>query len=430
MASTSRARATFQSELIERSTDDDLPDNVKGTAVYKSFQDQEGYYVFDKNLQGYIPIHYLEDRRLWSLIDYDDKTHSWYTTEPAPLEYSLGPYRSKPAHGIDIDSSEGELMDTEDPTDKGKQVTPIPQIFTPYAMTSTQAQTTTTQAATTSGSGLIVQSIPLGSSGRGGGGGGGGGGGRGGGRGGGGGGGGGGIPAAPPALTGKLGGNPPKEFHGDREESKAFLLNFLLYRGMNPHVEQLAIPYQRSMTFLSYIRGPLVNDWVKEQAQWLIDQVTGGVPHAEENLWATIEIRFRQAYTDTAEKQKAQHSVRELKIKGDDLNRFIAQFATTAKKAGYDLDGEATLDVFQRALPYKLVANCVKFDHPVMWNDWTRAARHHQQEYIYLKERVKGGERRGGATKFQWRNALNNRNPNAMDIGRTRAHATFTDNEK
>ncbi len=199
---------------------------------------------------------------------------------------------------------------------------------------------------------------------------------------------------------------------------------------MNPHVEQLAIPYQRSMTFLSYIRGPLVDDWVEEQAQWLIDQTTGGVPHAEENLWRTIETRFRQAYTDTAEKQKAQHNIRDLKMKGDDLDGFIAQFATTAKKAGYDLDGEATLDVFQRALPYKLVANCVKFDHPVTWNDWTRAARHHQQEYIFLKERVKGGDRRAGATKFQWRNALNNRNPNAMDIGRTRARATFTDEEK
>ncbi len=117
-------------------------------------------------------------------------------------------------------------------------------------------------------------------------------------------------------------------------------------------------------------------------------------------------------------------------MKGDDLDTFIAQFQQVARKAGYDLDREATLDIFQRALPYKLVANCVQFDHPVMWNDWTHAARRHQQEYIYLKERVKGGERRGGATKFQWRNTLSNRNPNAMDIGQTRARATFTDEEK
>ncbi len=54
VALTSRARATFQSELIERSSNDNLPDNVKGAAVYKSFDNQEGYYVFDKNLQGYL----------------------------------------------------------------------------------------------------------------------------------------------------------------------------------------------------------------------------------------------------------------------------------------------------------------------------------------------------------------------------------------
>ena len=137
MASTSRARATFTSELIERSIEDDLPDNVKGAAIYKSFADQEGYYVFDKIHQGYTPIHYLEDRRLWVLIDYDDKAHSWYTIGPAPLDYGLGPYRSKPVHGIDVDSSEGESADTENPTNKGKSVTPTPQPFTPYAMTST-----------------------------------------------------------------------------------------------------------------------------------------------------------------------------------------------------------------------------------------------------------------------------------------------------
>ncbi|SRR6266702_2403425 len=179
MASTSRARATFRSELIERSTEDDLPDYVKGVVVYKSFSDQEGYYVFDKDLQGYLPVHFLEDKRLWVLIDYDSKVGSWYTTEPAPLSYRLGPYRN--VHRIDVDLSEGELADTEDPTDKGKQPVTTPQIFTPYAMTSTQAQTTTTAPTTTSGGG----------------------------------GGGGGAPTGPPALTGKLGGNPPKEFHRD-----------------------------------------------------------------------------------------------------------------------------------------------------------------------------------------------------------------------
>jgi len=152
--------------------------------------------------------------------------------------------------------------------------------------------------------------------------------------------------------------------------------------------------------------------------------------HTEENLWATIETRFHQAYTDTTEKVKAQQNIRDLKMKGDDLDTFISQFQSITKKAGYNLDEEETLDVFQRGLLYKLVSNCIKFDHPVMWNDWTQVAHTHQQEYIFLKERVKGGDRCRGATHMQWRNALNNRNPNAMDIGQTRARATMMDEDK
>ncbi len=78
---------------------------------------------------------------------------------------------------------------------------------------------------------------------------------------------------------------------------------------MNPTVEQLAVPFQRTMTFLSYIRGPLVDDWVSEQAQWLMDQVQTGVAYAEENLWRIVEIRFQQAFTNTAKKANAQHQL-------------------------------------------------------------------------------------------------------------------------
>jgi len=197
---------------------------------------------------------------------------------------------------------------------------------------------------------------------------------------------------------------------------------------MNPAVEQLAIPYQRAMTFLSYIRGPLVDDWVDEQAEWLMNQVQTGVAHAEENLWRSIEIRFRQAYTDTAEKAKAQHQLQNFSMKGDDIDTYISTFQNLARKAGYMLDENVTLGMFADGLPPKLMVNCVKFDHPNDWNDWTNSARLHHEEYIQLHDRLKGGPRTQGHTQTQWRNALN-RNPNAMDIGRTRARVTTTDDK-
>ncbi len=131
-----------------------------------------------------------------------------------------------------------------------------------------------------------------------------------------------------------------------------------------------------------------------------------------------------------AERVKAQHQLREFKMKGDDVDMYISQFQNLARKAGYILDKNVTLGLFADGLPPKLMVNCIKFDHPVDWNDWTHSTRLHQEEYILLHDRLKGGQRNQGHMQTQWRNALN-RNPNAMDIGRTRARATTTrDKEK
>ncbi len=78
------------------------------------------------------------------------------------------------------------------------------------------------------------------------------------------------------------------------------------------------------------------------------------------------------------------------------------------------------LGMFANGLPPKLMVNCIKFNHPADWNDWTHLAQLHQEEYIYLCDRLKGGHKVQGNMQAQWKNVLN-RNPNAMDIGRVQA---------
>ena len=63
---------------------------------------------------------------------------------------------------------------------------------------------------------------------------------------------GGGAPAGHP-TNGKLIGNPPCDFTGDRTKSKKFLLEFELYKMMNPQAEKVVIPHQQCLLFLSYI---------------------------------------------------------------------------------------------------------------------------------------------------------------------------------
>jgi len=102
----------------------------------------------------------------------------------------------------------------------------------------------------------------------------------------------------------------------------------------------------------------------------------------------------------------------------------------TMSQAGYDLNQRVTLDLFQNGLPNNLVWNCVKFDHPYDWNTWTNSARQQHEEYIQLSNRLKGNKVMGGSCE-QWTNALTRRrDPNAMDVGRARARATMTEDEK
>ena len=185
------------------------------------------------------------------------------------------------------------------------------------------------------------------------------------------------------------------------------------------------------MTFQSFIRGPNTDDWVSEQAEWLVDQIVRGVLVTEANLWNTVLNQFIAAYTNTAIKSRSQKQLRELRMKQENLDDYIAEFQSLANKAGYTLDEEATLNVFQDGLPDQLIVNIVRFHHPITWNDWTTAACTQHQEYIFLKDRTKNKERRFGGTKGQWQKAFSRpKDPNAMDIGCTRARATLTDEDK
>ena len=157
-----------------------------------------------------------------------------------------------------------------------------------------------------------------------------------------------------------------------------------------------------------------------------------GVLPTQEHLWNTLIGRFRRAFTDTAEKPKAQQELANLRMKGEDLDGYVSKFQNLARKAGFGLDEEGTLIMFQKGLPPDLMKNCVKFCHPEDWDEWTRAANLQHQEYIMLRARVnKTGETKGGATRQQWKEALKQaRHPDAMDIGRTRARAALTNEEK
>ena len=149
--------------------------------------------------------------------------------------------------------------------------------------------------------------------------------------------------------TGRLNGNTPTIFDGDRSKSKNFLREFDLLWEMNANHTLFTEPYKRVMAALSYIRGPIVDDWVQDTIQETKNKVSRAnnpIPKAEEVLWTDWIAAFKAAYTDTAIKQNSYRDMRNLKMKGDRLDDYIARFKHLATEAGFPLNDPGTLEIF------------------------------------------------------------------------------------
>ena len=58
-------------------------------------------------------------------------------------------------------------------------------------------------------------------------------------------------------------GNPPTIFTGDRSKSDNFLREFKIYHMANSQNNSMLVPLDRIGLAISFIRGPMVNDWVE-----------------------------------------------------------------------------------------------------------------------------------------------------------------------
>jgi hypothetical protein len=100
------------------------------------------------------------------------------------------------------------------------------------------------------------------------------------------------LPPHPGAPGGKLGGNPPTEFSGERSLADEFMNEFNLYRLTNVDAEQMVNPMKRATLLLGFIKGPNVKDWVKRWTTWIITQYDTGLATTDERYWNEIRNAF------------------------------------------------------------------------------------------------------------------------------------------
>jgi hypothetical protein len=242
------------------------------------------------------------------------------------------------------------------------------------------------------------------------------------------------IPPAP-AVGGrrsdKLVGNTPLIFKGEHSRAEEFITQWQLYEGVNITNDLMRNAYQRAMLFLTYIQGPIVNEWVKGVNAWLRGQIIHQrwAPH-DERLWTEVFDSFNRQFANVMEQEDAQAALAKgLQLDKGDLDKLITEFEQLVRHAGYDINQDLVLRIFTSALPNTMYEYILRtLPQPTTYEQWRSAAIDQQQVYVHMRNRADCFKTKKPAPtntwrpfNSQWRNPQ--RDPNAMDTspGRTRA---------
>jgi hypothetical protein len=242
------------------------------------------------------------------------------------------------------------------------------------------------------------------------------------------------IPPAPAVMGGrsdKLVGNTPLIFKGERSRAEEFITQWQLYEGVNITNDLMRNAYQRAMLFLTYIQGPIVNEWVKGVNAWLRGQIIhqGWAP-TDERLWAEVFDSFNRQFANVMEQEDAQAALAKgLQLEKGDLDKLITEFEQLVRHAGYDINQDLVLRIFTSALPNTMYEYILRnLPQPATYEQWRSAAIDQQKVYVHMRNRADRFKTKKlpPITTWrpfgnQWRNPT--KDPNAMDTspGRMRA---------
>ena len=197
--------------------------------------------------------------------------------------------------------------------------------------------------------------------------------------------------------------------------------------------------FSRVMLFLTFIKGPDVQEWSNVQVGWLGSRILAGAGRNKEHLYDEVMDSFKTAFTDTMSLQKAKAEFHTIKMEKGKLDTYIAKFERLARLAGYSLQDQMVLDRFSSGLNPGLYASIINNTDPRTWLDWTRAAMKYQQKYLLIRSALgvkpvntMQKSRKKPQTPEQWKAAWNNKkgsDPDAMDTtpGRVKARKIDVD---
>jgi hypothetical protein len=237
-------------------------------------------------------------------------------------------------------------------------------------------------------------------------------------------------------LTDKLIGREPEIFDGDRTKVEGFMTEWNVYRALNDRTRVMATPLERTMLFLTFIRGPNVGNWVNDQIRVVSRHISSGGRKTDEFIWDTVIHDFAVLFQDIMSAERAEATLNKLRMEGGKLDFYTAEFKRLARLAEYNLDERLVGKKYFDGLPEGLRRAIVKDENMSLLTtvaDYEDAAiRYHRKflQYQTFFERPSKSPNPKKPTNQQWQQRFA-KDSNAMDTtpGRIRARTALSEDE-
>jgi hypothetical protein len=239
----------------------------------------------------------------------------------------------------------------------------------------------------------------------------------------------------------------PQIFQGDRKDAERFMQQFGAYCFLNRHNSTFTNKAEQVAYAITFIKGPLVDDWSYDMADQLSIKVegnpaTGDPPtHAENDpaLWEWFARAFRDAFTDSTKKQDVYSRLTKMELDVDKVDSSITLFKRLIREAGWRPDAEGTIKLFQDILPvglHRVIRQCETL--PATMEEWYDATRKTVQRWQDLNDNIgpKGGPGHISTRANRMRNyqkpspPKRQKDPNTMDIDTICTMGKLTDEER
>jgi hypothetical protein len=186
------------------------------------------------------------------------------------------------------------------------------------------------------------------------------------------------------------------------------------------------------MLFLTYIQGPIINEWVKGVNTWLRGQIINQrwAP-TDKRLWNEVFDSFNRQFANVMEQEDTQAALAKgLQLDKGNLDKLITEYKQLVCHAGYNINQDLVLRIFTSALPNSMYKYIIRTLPPhATYEQWRAAAIDQQRIYVHMRKRADRFKTKVRPPSMntwkpfnsQWRNPQCNSNVMDTSPGRTRA---------